>query len=476
MALLRNENGSDTMPLHLFDYQGLSFVFHPALGEPIRISSSARDYLNEIVVVGSPLTVAPQDESLKHEIEVLREVGFFKPYRLPIPTDAEAEKLLAQRYSSPWTKLELALSETCNLACRYCYCGTCRDEIPNRGLMSEAVARQAINWLFAVSGKSKEINITFFGGEPLLNKPVLKFAIAYSQRLARLHEKKVFYSMTTNGTLLDEEVISLIKRYNFGLMVSLDGTKELHNGQCPTRGGKGSYDLAVAGIKKLMARRRRVTVRCTMAHPAPNMLKLIRFFDSFGFSRIVLGRVFNPVYPSLCDLDDGDFRELERQMNEEVVPWMLKELRSGRTPKYHPFSGVVEKRPVEEAGMPISPFRCGACRGTTTVGADGTLYPCHRFVGMKNWIVGSVSNGPDIHKCKDFWRKYRSFVKTKCFNCWAYPLCKGSCPWEVAQADGTFKLNESTCVETKTWLMQGAWFKSLVNCQCTSKNDKGVEK
>lgn len=153
--------------------------------------------------------------------------------------------------------------------------------------------------------------------------------------------------MTTNGTLLDDEVISVIKRYNFGLMVSLDGPKERHDRQCSTRAGVGSFDLAVAGIKKLMARRRRVTVRCTMAHPAPDMMHLIRFFEDFGFSRIVLGRVFNPVYPSSCDLTPEDSAELERQMNDVVIPWMLAELKAGRTPKYFPFPRVLEEKKLE---------------------------------------------------------------------------------------------------------------------------------
>lgn len=97
------------------------------------------------------------------------------------------------------------------------------------------------------------------------------------------------------------------------------------------------------------------------------------------------------------------------------------------------------------------------------MGADGTMYPCHRFVGMKNWIVGSVENGPDIEKCKDFWRKYREFVKANCFACWAYPFCHGPCPWEVAQSDGTFKLNKHHCEETMIWFKHGAWFESLYN-------------
>lgn len=284
-----------SVPYHVFDYHGVSFAVHAGLGRPLKISHEARVYLERRA---SGEDAPPACEGLRGEIAALEAAGFFAPCEPPIPTDAEFDRLLRRRYEAPWTKLELALSEVCNLACRYCYCGTCRDEVPNQGRMGEAVARAAINWLFAVSGRSGEVGITFFGGEPLMNKDVLLFAVSYSQRLARLHGKKVFYSMTTNGTLIDDDVVSVIKRYNFGLMVSLDGPRERHDGQCPTRAGTGSFDLAVAGIRRLMARRKRVTVRCTMAHPAPDMMGLIRFFEDFGFSRIVLGRVFNPVYPS----------------------------------------------------------------------------------------------------------------------------------------------------------------------------------
>ena len=457
-------------PFHIFEYDGKYFAYHFALGECVKISEAAFACLRSWSCDGVP---DGGGDELRQEFSALASIGFFEPYVPDIPNEDQFERLLKARYSSSWTKLELALAETCNLACKYCYCGTCRDVVPNRGLMQGSVARQAINGLFASSGQAKDVHLTLFGGEPLLNKDVFKFAVSYSQRLAKLHGKTVSYSMTTNGTLLDDEVITIIKKYNFGLMVSLDGPKELHDGQCPTRGGEGSYDLAVAGIKKLMTRRRRVTVRCTMAHPAPNMMKLVRFFEDFGFSRIVLGHVYNPVYKSGCDLDEKDFAELELQMKKEVVPWMIAELKAGRRPKYFPFSGIVDKAEKNDPSAPISPFRCGACRGTTTVGADGTMYPCHRFVGMKNWIVGSVENGPDIEKCKTFWRKYREFVKTHCFGCWAYQICHGPCPWEVAQTDGTFCFSEATCRETKRWIEQGCWFKSLYSEKVIKSTENG---
>lgn len=377
-------------------------------------------------------------ESVFNEVEIMGKNGLFTVPNYAISDDA-FEKQLEERYNSAWNKLELSLSEGCNLACKYCYCSTCRD-IPSKGLMTENIARQAITWLFAMSGKSEQVSITFFGGEPLLNKPVLRFAIEYSQKLAKLHGKKVFYSMTTNGTLLDDEVIGYIKRYNFGLMVSLDGPKELHDKQCPTQNGDGSYDAAVAGIKKLMARRRSVTVRGTMIHPLPRMLDLIKFYEDFGFTRIVMGKATNPINPSGVDCDFSDLESYFKQSDEEIVPWILNELKNKKTPKYYPYSSMIESLEKNNISRKVSPFRCGACRGTTTVGADGALYPCHRFTGMKGWKIGNIYDGPDYALCKNFWRKYYNSISKQCLGCWMYSLCKGLCPWELANSDGTFKI------------------------------------
>lgn len=395
-------------------------------------------------------------ESVAREVALLVGHGLFDAPNYSI-APREFERQLQQRYTTPWNKLELALAETCNLACRYCYCGTCRDIVPNQGLMSETIARQAITWLFAMSGKSPDVSITFFGGEPLLNKSVLRFAIEYSQQLARLHGKKVFYSMTTNATLMDDEVIGHIKRHNFGLMVSLDGPPEIHNAQCPTRGGGPSFDQVTAGIKKLMARRRAVTVRCTMTHPAPRMMDLIRFFEDFGFTRIVLGRAANPMHPSPLDFTDEDEAECERQEREELIPWMLERLARGEKPKYFPFASFIAEQEKEGTTTSVSPFRCGACRGTTTVGADGALYPCHRFVGMQAWRIGHIADGPDLEKCKQFWRDYRATIARDCESCWAWGQCRGPCPWDIAKADGSFHLKPTHCTSVKRYIELAAY-------------------
>lgn len=440
-------NTAATPPYHLYKYANEHFIYDTFNCVFFHIDKPTSDLLQlalempyedaKNIFVESYDYSEEKKQSVIKEVSVMASEGLFvsPDYRI---TDEKFEHQLNQRYNSPWSKLELSLSEVCNLACKYCYCSTCRD-IKTQGLMSERVARAAINWLFANSGNSSQVSITLFGGEPLLNKPVLKFAVDYSQRLAKLHGKSVYYSMTTNGTLIDDEIIDYIKRYNFGLMVSLDGPKELHDNQCPTQNGEGSWDAAVYGIKRLMARRRSVTVRSTLIHPLPRMLELIKFYENFGFTRIVMGKATNPVNPSGVDCTEEDIDEYFRQEREELIPWILSKLKKGETPKYFPYSNFIKYQEDGKATRNVSPFKCGACRGTMTVGADGTLYPCHRFVGMKEWQLGNIADGPDYEKCKNFWRRYKHAVSGKCDTCWAWTQCKGPCPWEMANSDGSFK-------------------------------------
>ena len=451
-------------PYHAFEHLGEFFVYDTYNCAFFHIDEPTKIFLDlclemsiddaKIAFERNPNYNDDTKINVMKEVEIMGENGLFLTPNYTV-SYISMEKQLRHRYESIWNKLELSLSEGCNLACKYCYCATSRD-IPEKGLMSERVAKAAVNWLFAHSGKSEMVSITLFGGEPLLNKPVLKFVVDYSQKLAKLHGKRVFYSMTTNGTLLDDEIISYIKRYNFGLMVSLDGPKELHDNQCPTQGGKGSFDSAAAGIKRLMSKRRSVTVRGTMIRPLPNILELVKFYEDFGFTRIVLGKATNPANPSRVDCSVEDFNEYYKQSREEIVPWLLEKLKKGERPKYYPYSAFVDNFEKGKVSKRVSPFRCGVCRGTTTVGADGILYPCHRFVGMGNWEIGNIFDGPNYEACKSFWRDYNRAISNKCTKCWKYSICKAPCPWELANSDGTFR-TPYQCEYSEEYIKNGAY-------------------
>ena len=323
---------------HLFREGDESFVYHLDSGRFIRVTPAAYDLLELRETMPAADAEAafrarhPGETGVLDDMAALEAEGFFEPAEAPVKDDAEFEDELEKRFSGPCNTLVLSVASGCNLACRYCYCGVCRDELPDKGLMSEETALLAVERLFAAADPKMGVRVTFFGGEPLLNKPVIRKVVARCNELAAARGQKAGYSITTNATLMDDETAALIVENNFGLMASLDGPQALHDGQCPMRDGHGSFAAATAGIRRLLAHDARVTVRCTMAHPAPNAMDLIRFFSGLGISRVVLGTVYNPTFPSACDFTVEDDRAFRRCMGDEVIPWMIAEKKSGRTP------------------------------------------------------------------------------------------------------------------------------------------------
>ncbi len=452
-------------PYHLFHQADGLFVYHAAAGRFIRVSPAAFELLELRRDIAPEEAEAeflrrrPEEKGVLDEVSALEADGFFEPADPPVKDDAEFEAELAERFSGPCNTLVLSVSSGCNLACRYCYCGVCRDELPDKGLMDEATALMAVEDLFARADPKMDVRVTFFGGEPLLNKPVIRRVVARCDELAAERGMKAGYSITTNATLMDDETAAMIADRRFGLMVSIDGPRETHDRQCPTRDGRGSFSQVAAGIRVLMERGIRPTARCTMAHPAPNAFSLIRFLSDFGFSRVVLGTVYNPTFPSECDFTEEDDNEFRRCMEEEIIPWMVAERAAGRKPIYDPFDDVAQFQGEEEHPEKVPGLRCGACHGAMAVGPDGTLYPCHRFVGMKAWELGRLEDGADRGRCEDFWRRYRASMRETCGECWAYRICGGPCPWEVARSDGTFSPpNRRLCKETCNWIKQGVYY------------------
>jgi uncharacterized protein len=454
------------IPFHLFEKGGQSFVYDLSSGRFLHIDQQAHTRLDERLsaLAEAPCNFEPgisanllgaRDE-MDEELDLLAEQGLFDIPQYGL-SDQEMKRQSAARYSTRWNKLELALAETCNLACGYCYCGTCRGR-KSKPLMSEATAKTAIDWLFDAAKDSKSVHITLFGGEPLLNKPVFKFVMDYSDKIARHRGIQAHYSLTTNGTMLDETTIDYIKKHNFGLMVSLDGPPEIHNAQCPFQDGRPSFDAAAQGIRALMRRRRSVTVRCTLTNRKSKMLDLVQFFEEFGFTRIVLGRAVNPVHASPLDCNSDTLEEYDQQEEEEVLPWLFEQWERGWRPKYFPYGSFVLDQSRANDRPSACMFKCGACRGTMTVGTDGLLYPCHRYVGMNKYVLGHIDSGPSLEKAGEFWRDYNEAVGEKCDVCWARHLCNRPCPWELSKSDGTFvSPDDKYCAMIRSYYERAAY-------------------
>jgi len=355
-------------------------------------------------------------------------------------TDVQLEDWLANMEGIRHWSIDLMLTEKCNLACKYCFCATSRD-VPS-GIMDEATIKKAIDMLFGTAKKNADVDINFFGGEPLLNKKGFRYAIEYSRKLADETGRKISYRMTTNGTILDDEILELLLKHKIPVMISLDGPENIHDLQCPTHYGGGSYHTVAGNIRRLLELQHPVEVRCTLAHPMPRLKELVEFFDgfsSFGFRRIVIAPVQNPFYnPTPLDFQVEDYDALAQE-SRELLPWIIEKLRQCDSPfRYFNFIHEVQGIFNGTFSQTVGAIRCSACPVVINVATDGSLYPCCRFSGMKKWKTGDVESGPDYESYKSFWRKYRKQVNKSCSNCWAFPICKGPCPWEIHTPDGNF--------------------------------------
>lgn len=446
-------------PYHLFRFRGKHYLFDIASSAVMRLDGPAYDALM-LRRTGAPSQAITDDLAASYGVDaaasVVKELRWLEHQGLlsgPVAAhDGHEDEAHIQRLIGMATnKIELYLAEACNLRCRYCYVN--ENRALNNGLMPWEVARQAIDYAFRRAGRADTVNITFFGGEPLLNKPVLRQAIQYSQELGRVQGKRVTYSMTTNATLLDDEIIGYIKRYNFGLMVSLDGPKEIQDAMRPLANGQGSFDLATANIKRLMAQRRSVTVRCTLSNRCLDRPAIVDFLEGFGFTRVAMSRCLGTA-EHLGPYDIGPKENATlRAQDDFFIDRLIAQLARGERIRFNPWAAAVRNIHDKENRR----MRCGVGRGCTTVGIDGRLYPCHRYVGMQAYVLGDIRTGIDRGRFADYLRGYFK-TRQKCETCWALNLCGGYCPWYVSGEDGIFHAPRAEwCQDVLVWYEQGIW-------------------
>ncbi len=446
-------------PYHLFRFRNNYYAFDVESSAVLKLDASAHDALSLFAAGASSdaiddhLTTTYGNETAEavlNELRWLQGNGFLND---PVYTydSSENETYIQQLAGMSTTKIELYLAEACNLRCRYCYVAD--NGALNNGLMPWEVARQAVDLVFRRAGRAEQIGITFFGGEPLLNKPVLRETIRYSQQLAAERGIQVGYSMTTNATLLDDELIDTIKHYNFGLMISLDGPKEVHDAMRPFADGRGSFDQATRNIRRLMERRRSVTVRCTLSNRCLDRPAIVRFLEEFGFSRVAMSRCSGRSGRlGRYDIGPEDNAILKAQ-DDYFIDRLFRQLDQGERIRFNPWAGAIRNIHDKQNRR----MRCGVGRGCTTVGIDGKLYPCHRYVGMEPYVLGHVSTGIDREKYAGYLAGYFT-TKAHCEHCWAINICGGYCPWFVSQEDGSFLPPQDWwCDEVRSWLEQSVW-------------------
>ena len=326
----------------------------------------------------------------------------------------------------PLRALSLAIAQKCNLGCTYCYAqqGEFGGAAKNMELTE---ALRAVDLLVGKAELGAKLNLAFLGGEPLVNRKVLRAATEHALGIARDRGAKITFSITTNGTLLTEDDGRFFEQHGFAVTVSLDGPQEVHDAQRPYKGGAGSYDAIMKRLAPLlkMQHRMQVSARVTVT---PRNLSLRRTLDSFiaaGFHSVG----FSPMLSAPTAAGEMQSDDLERMLGEMIDCGREYE-RASRNGRRYPFANMTNAMREIHRGT-HRPYPCGAGAGYLGVSAEGELSACHRFVGDEDGAMGSLDDGVDISRQADWLATRHVHRQEPCKSCWARYLCGGGCHHEV---------------------------------------------
>ena len=325
----------------------------------------------------------------------------------------------------------LHVAHTCNLNCSYCFASQGKYN-GERAVMSFEVGKQALDFLVAHSGTRRNLEVDFFGGEPLMNFEVVKQLTAYARSIEKDAHKNFRFTLTTNGMLIDDDVIDFCNREMSNVVLSLDGRKEVHDRFRVDYAGNGSWERIVPKFQKLVAARggKNYYMRGTFTHHNPDFLNDIRTMLDLGFTELSMEPVVcAPDDPSALTAED---RALVMRQYEELAELMLERERSGKPFTFYHYM-------LDLSGGPCIYKRISGCGSGTeymAVTPWGDLYPCHQFVGEEKFKLGDVWTGVTNTAIRDEFAACNVYARPECRDCWARLYCSGGCAANAYHATG----------------------------------------
>lgn len=318
----------------------------------------------------------------------------------------------------------LHVAHTCNLDCDYCFASQGKYH-GERALMPFEVGRRAIDFLIENSGSRHNLEVDFFGGEPLMNFGVVKEIVAYAREREKECGKHFRFTLTTNGMLVDDDVIGFSDREMDNVVMSLDGRKEVNDRFRKTVGGVGSYDIIVPKFQKFAAARgeKEYYIRGTFTHNNPDFMKDIDVMLDLGFTRLSMEPVVAPP-DSPSALTEEDKATVMRQY-ELLAERMIQRRRAGTPFVFYHYMLDLEHGPCIYKRI----SGCGSGTEYMAVTPKGELYPCHQFVGEERFRMGDVFGGVDAQgeRIRAEFKRCNAYSKPECEDCWARLYCSGGC-------------------------------------------------
>ena len=328
----------------------------------------------------------------------------------------------------------LHVAHTCNLNCSYCFASQGKYH-GERALMSFEVGKRALDFLIENSGHRTNLEVDFFGGEPLMNWEVVKQLVEYARTQEEPHHKKFRFTLTTNGMLIDDDVIDFANREMSNVVLSLDGRKEIHDALRVDYAGNGSYDRIVPKFQKLVKARggKNYYMRGTFTHANPDFTKDLFHMADLGFTELSMEQVVCAPGDSAA-LTPEDIEIVKRQYELLAVD-MLRREKEGKPITFYHYM-------LDLTGGPCIYKRISGCGSGTeymAVTPWGDLYPCHQFVGEEKYKLGNIWDGVTNTALREEFRSCNAYARKECDGCWARLYCSGGCAANAYHATGSIK-------------------------------------
>lgn len=328
----------------------------------------------------------------------------------------------------------LHVAHTCNLNCEYCFASQGKYH-GNRALMSFEVGKKAIDFLVENSGQRHNLEVDFFGGEPLMNFEVVKQIVAYARSIEKQHNKNFRFTLTTNGVGINDDVIEFANKECYNVVLSLDGRKNIHDSLRKTITGQGSYDVIVPKFKEMVKRRngKNYYIRGTFTHQNTDFTNDIFHMADLGFTELSMEPVVCKPTEKYA-LTEDDLPILFNQY-EILAKEMIKRKKEGNPITFYHYMLDLSHGPCIYKRI----SGCGSGTEYLAVTPWGDLYPCHQFVGDEKFCLGNIFDGIKNVDMVNNFKMCNAYARPNCKNCWAKLYCSGGCPANAYHATGDIK-------------------------------------
>ena len=427
--------------IHQYKLNGYNIVLDVCSGSVHVVDDVAYDIIAEFENKEKSLIIAEMLE--KYASEEVSEADVLECYAQIEDLKANGKLFAPDTFEPMANKLKektagvvkalcLHIAHTCNLNCSYCFASQGKYH-GDRAVMSYEVGKQALDFLVANSGTRHNLEVDFFGGEPLMNFQVVKDLVAYARSIEKEKGKNFRFTLTTNGVLVDDDVIEWANRECSNVVLSLDGRKDVHDRFRVDFAGNGSWEKIVPKFQKFVEARggKDYYMRGTFTHANPDFLEDIKQMLDLGFNELSME-------PVVCAKDDpsaltDEDMQLVMKQYEDLATLMLERDKEGRPFTFYHYM-------IDLTGGPCIYKRISGCGSGTeymAVTPWGDLYPCHQFVGEERFKLGDIWNGVTNKEIQGEFAACNVYAHPECRDCWARLYCSGGCAANAYHATGS---------------------------------------